>query len=243
MGILVFKILGGRFWAIAPSSYTHLGSFARVRVGSIPATDRYATSVQRSTIESIGKKYGCHTCGTRMRKFILAPLLQSSKSKISSEMISTARFVSDHMPPKSVAEQINSRWYNRIFGIKVNYRFFPQCITCSSTQGSILSKATQELRKYHFSSVLLKKGSMIPNLSQAGGGTNAYIHGLRPRWNHFTGGILASIAVVGNSNNKNGVIPNHDRYELWQRQCHNWSSRTFHNMYQTISSSLPKPRK
>ena len=66
------------------------------------------------------------------------------------------KFVSDHMPPKAVAEQMNERWYRKVLGLQVPYRFYPQCINCSTKQGSILSQATQELRKYHQSSSLLK---------------------------------------------------------------------------------------
>lgn len=173
VGLLAFKLLGGRFWAVSPSSYTHIGSFAKYR-GSIPATERYATSSQRAIIEKLGSKFGCHTCGTHMR---FSP--------------QSFRFVSDHMPPKAVAEQINNRWYNRLLQTKLKYRFYPQCITCSTKQGQILSKATQELKKHHFTN------RMVPNLSQAGGGTNAHMHGLRFRINHLTGGILASMSLVG----------------------------------------------
>mmetsp|Transcript_12061 Transcript_12061/g.17469 ORF Transcript_12061/g.17469 Transcript_12061/m.17469 type:complete len:194 (+) Transcript_12061:228-809(+) len=44
VGFVTFKLLGGRFWAVAPSSYTNLGSFAR---GSLKATMDYATKTER----------------------------------------------------------------------------------------------------------------------------------------------------------------------------------------------------
>lgn len=65
VGLIAFKGLGGRFWSISPSSYTHLGSFAR-RIYSLPATDAYATKSERILIKRFGKVSGCHTCGTRM---------------------------------------------------------------------------------------------------------------------------------------------------------------------------------
>lgn len=65
LGLLTFKLLGGRYWAIAPSSYTHLGSFARPRF-SLVATHKYASEVQRASIERMGRLIGCHTCGSRM---------------------------------------------------------------------------------------------------------------------------------------------------------------------------------
>jgi hypothetical protein len=200
-GIIVFKLLGGRFWSIAPSSYTHVGSFARP-YASIPASEKYATLTERTMMEKFGRRYGCHTCGSRM--------IFSTAG--------TTKFVGDHMPPKAVAEQINARWYRKLFNIPVKYRFYPQCIHCSGKQGSILSRATQELRNHHQfikSSWWLKRGSAIPDLSHAGGGTNAYNHGFRFRWHHMTGGILGGIAVIN--------TPPHDtngqyHYDQWHQQ-------------------------
>ena len=67
VGLIAFKGLGGRFWSVSPSSFTHLGSFAR-RMRSLPATDAYATKAQRKVINELGKTFGCHTCGDRMIK-------------------------------------------------------------------------------------------------------------------------------------------------------------------------------
>ena len=65
IGLIAFKGLGGRFWSVSPSSFTHLGSFART-INSIPATESYATLQQRTAIGKLGKVLGCHTCGDRM---------------------------------------------------------------------------------------------------------------------------------------------------------------------------------
>jgi hypothetical protein len=67
-GLLTFSLLGGRFWAIAPSTYTHLGSFARPSF-SMPATANYASKLQRLQLERMGRLAGCHTCGSRMMLF------------------------------------------------------------------------------------------------------------------------------------------------------------------------------
>jgi len=184
--MIAFKLLGGRFWAVAPSSFTNIGSFAR---GSIPATENYATAAQRSTLERMGSIFGCHTCGSH--RWLSSPLTRKAK------------FVGDHMPPKSVALQANARWYNRLLNRQVNFRFYPQCIKCSSKQGSILSAAVQQQIKR--------------NLSQAGGGANAHFHGLRPRLHHLTGGVIAGITVVGASD---GDIQkgNPRRYQALQKQ-------------------------
>jgi hypothetical protein len=131
IGLVAFKLLGGKFWAISPSSYTHLGAFAR---GSLPATERYATASQRAEVGKLGRIFGCHTCGARSRSF-----------------------VGDHMPPKVVAEQLAKRSW--LLGGKrhVQFRFYPQCVKCSGMQGGILSKATLELRNNRRASHQLHK--------------------------------------------------------------------------------------
>lgn len=173
LGLLTFKLLGGRCWAIAPSSYTDLGSFSR-RAMSIPATQKYATSAERSAMERMGRIAGCHTCGSRM-------LFKRG----------SFRFVGDHMPPKSVAERLNRRLHRRLLGWRVPFRFYPQCRDCSSVQGSILSKATFEMRQ---SKGLFSRNRL--DLSDA----PSYFHGWRPRIYHLTGGVLGATAVVGADN-------------------------------------------
>jgi hypothetical protein len=171
VGLIAFKLFGGRFWAISPSSYTNLGSFARPKLG-IPATNRYATNAQRTAVERIGRAMGCHTCGSRR----LIPLTRVTDA---------VKFVGDHMPPKAVATQLNQQWHRRLLGRTVSFRFFPQCVPCSSKQGSILAKASAQAFTQRI------------NLSGAGGGSQAYFHGFRPRPNHLAGGAIAALAVVG----------------------------------------------
>lgn len=125
IGLVAFKVLGGRFWGVSPSSYTHLGSFARF---SIPAGDGYATAAERAILEKIGDRWGCHTCGSKMwfREGI--------------------RFHGDHVPPRAVADQMNKRMWRKVLGIKTKFRFYPQCVDCSNVQGKILGQATRRLR-------------------------------------------------------------------------------------------------
>lgn len=195
IGLLAFKSLGGRFWAISPSSYTHLGSFAR---WSIPCTENYANAKQRVMIEKMGRKWGCHTCGSHM--YFSSATTASGK---------TYSFVGDHMPPKSVAKHMNDMWLRKVGLLpKVKFRFYPQCVTCSNAQGSILSKAGSNGSG-------LSSSSMAESMKGAGGGQTAHFHGLRPRINHLVGGVLAAATVVGASDAEinNG---NQRRLELWQ---------------------------
>lgn len=106
------------------------------------------------------------------------------------------KFVGDHMPPKSVANQMNNMLLRR-WGLlpKVKYRFYPQCANCSNAQGSILSKASSGLSNSRLPSFV-----KAANLVQAGSGRTAHFHGLRFRLNHATGGVLAAATIVNASN-------------------------------------------
>uniref|UniRef100_M4BSC9 Uncharacterized protein n=1 Tax=Hyaloperonospora arabidopsidis (strain Emoy2) TaxID=559515 RepID=M4BSC9_HYAAE len=60
MGLLCFKLLGGRTSALAPSPFADLGAF-HLKKASLPATADYATNVERGIIQEFGRLYGCHT--------------------------------------------------------------------------------------------------------------------------------------------------------------------------------------
>lgn len=77
MGVLCFKMLGGRMNAIAPSNFSNLGAF-HLKKASLPATVEYATSIERGIIQEFGRLYGCHTCGVKHG----------------------VKYHADHMPPK-----------------------------------------------------------------------------------------------------------------------------------------------
>lgn len=195
MGLVCFKLLGGRFWAVAPSSVTHLGSYARA---SIPATANYATAQQRLQIERLGRLWGCHTCGSHRWFSFPRP-----------GGVPGAQFVGDHMPPRSVAQQLETSLWYRFLRRKVHYRFYPQCIQCSNKQGSLLSKASAALQT--------RRGSAAARRLAAVGGDRAasYNHGWQPRLAHWSGGILAAIAVV-NTQPADLVDENRWRYAQWQ---------------------------
>ena len=175
--MLLFKGLGGRFWSISPSSFTNLGSFARV---SLPATDAYATEAQRSMIETLGRRFGCHTCGSHMFLSKSSPVL----------------FHADHMPPRSVAKQINSRWYRKLLRLApIKQRFYPQCVTCSNKQGKLLGTATNRIRDAMNKGGIKLKTKTSLNLAKAGGGKKAHFHGFRPRISNLSGGLIAAITL------------------------------------------------
>ena len=67
-GVVVFKVLGGRFRVVLPSNLFKPGAFAN---DWIPARwEQYAAHYERHLMQQIGRKHGCHSCGTRRGKFI-----------------------------------------------------------------------------------------------------------------------------------------------------------------------------
>ena len=177
VGLIVFKLMAGRFWAVAPSSFTSLGSFARA---SLPASSNsYASSSQRAAIERIGSLSGCHTCGSRM--------MFSIGKKVS--------FHADHMPPNAVVKQMNENWFRKKTGMFVKQRFYPQCTNCSGIQGGILASASNELKKFKSTNSFAKLSAKKPNLWRSGGGKLAHFHGLRFRISHLTGAVIAGLTV------------------------------------------------
>lgn len=94
------------------------------------------------------------------------------------------KFHGDHIPPVSVAKQINSRWYRKPFRWKVSQKFYPQCRNCSNKQGGLLSKAISAGHK---------------NLHRVGGGEESYFHGKRLRIGHLTGGAVAAVSIGNES--------------------------------------------
>ncbi|KAJ7376366.1 hypothetical protein OS493_035111 [Desmophyllum pertusum] len=85
--LVVFKLLGGKFRSVLPSSLIHPGAFAR---GYIPAKGQnYASVAVRQKLTLLGKKYGCHSCGKRWR----------------------TSFVGDHMPPNKLVRKGQRQWF------------------------------------------------------------------------------------------------------------------------------------
>ena len=114
------------------------------------------------------------------------------------------RFHGDHIPPVSVAKQLNERWYRKKLGWKVSQKFYPQCRDCSNKQGGLLAKAVNTGHK---------------NLHSVGGGGESYFHGRRIRIGHMAGGIVA-VTTVGNGVDGNGVlIASRERV----RQIYDWT--------------------
>ncbi|OWZ10215.1 hypothetical protein PHMEG_00016968 [Phytophthora megakarya] len=125
MGLLCYRLLGGRMSALAPSPFANLGAF-HLKKASLPATAEYATSVERGIIQEFGRLYGCHTCGVKQG----------------------VRYHADHMPPKLVAKRTDEQFLRKILGRKTPFRFYPQCESCSNQQGSVVKQWKSTLKMH-----------------------------------------------------------------------------------------------
>lgn len=130
------------FISALPSSVNVLGVFAKT-FASVSSSSFAATSSEKSKIQVLGRLYGCHHCGSR----------QIIKNRMKG-------FIADHMPPTKIVNELNSKFWRKLFGLKVTQRLFPQCQSCFLLQGPAvrLNKHVvvyhTSLRLYHFSPVI-----------------------------------------------------------------------------------------
>ncbi len=84
---VIFRALGGRFSSVLPSSLVRPGAFARECLPS--KGPEYATHGQKNLIQTLGRKYGCHSCGRRW----------------------LTQFVADHQPPSNTLKNSLTQQY------------------------------------------------------------------------------------------------------------------------------------
>ena len=109
-GVVFFRALGGRFKSVVPSHLHYPGAFAKQW---IPAHSvKYANGTEKEIIQSIGNKYGCHSCGTRRVK----------------------QYFADHQPPNVLIKARNAIQNDG----KTMQQFYPHCPKCSDHQGKSL---------------------------------------------------------------------------------------------------------
>ena len=109
---ILFRALGGRFSSVLPSHLLKPGAFAQEW---IPVRSTQASERQRHVIRELGRRHGCHSCGTR----------------------SVRQFHADHQPPNKVHSTHNSPDAKNV----ITQRLYPQCNKCSNSQGALLSQS------------------------------------------------------------------------------------------------------
>ena len=115
-GVIMFRALGGRYSSMVPSHLHVPGCFAR---HWIPAYSiEYANVTQKNLIQEIGRKYGCHSCGTKRIK----------------------QYYADHQPPnKLIKASLGPLGKTVEQNGRHLQRFYPQCPSCSLRQGHSLA--------------------------------------------------------------------------------------------------------
>jgi hypothetical protein len=153
-----------------------ISSDAASQGGSLPATLAYATDAQRQTLATLGRRFGCHTCGATRVELTRAGA--AAKSGLLRGDVPS--WVADHMPPVKYVALRNQMLWRRLTGCTVTQRFFPQCSKCSLVQSAaVRSHAAPSLVSHHW------LGSR--NVRGPWGAWRPY---------HLTGGALAAAAVA-----------------------------------------------
>ena len=105
--MVIFRALGGRFSSVLPSHLMRPGSFARE--GILAGGAQNASEPKRATIQLLGRRHGCHTCGRRR----------------------IPHFIADHQPPtKLLASGETTPTFQQLL---------PHCPSCSGRQGGLLA--------------------------------------------------------------------------------------------------------
>jgi hypothetical protein len=122
IGVAVYIALDGvLFRTVFPSSSIALGAYAHTRrtlKGSVKSASAAASQSQRLSIQQIGRRFGCHQCGSR-------------------QIFPKLKFISDHMPPTKYVEEQSAKWWRRRLGLQLmSQRLWPQCQSCFSVQGA-----------------------------------------------------------------------------------------------------------
>ena len=126
---MIWRCLGGRFASVAPSDLWRRGAFAfsgpaaqGVPVPMVSSGQAvYADSVARSQLQTLGKQYGCHSCGIT-RAWRWDTFFKRGAGAGRWGIYKT--FHADHQPPVKFARPGEAQ------------RFFPQCPTCSTLQAA-----------------------------------------------------------------------------------------------------------
>lgn len=116
VGWTTFLVLENQhFRTCFPSSIISLGVFGHLKhrwKRSVETDSPSTTPAQRAEIQLLGKKYGCHQCGSRQ-------LGLSWLWRRKGGMKNSNSFIADHMPPTKIAELESKKWWRRLFKSKV----------------------------------------------------------------------------------------------------------------------------
>ncbi|KAL3159584.1 hypothetical protein ABBQ38_009997 [Trebouxia sp. C0009 RCD-2024] len=170
MGIILYKMMGGRYRNVMPSDLFKRGALAR---GSLPAPGkRYASENFRDELRILMRRDGCHHCGKKQGRTVgdhIPPNKQvwgSSKDLTSQvqELMGTSRRKPLRTKPPGTSK--NSLWLRvqRWLGFHpiLPQRYYPQCTSCSNKQSQAVKMDKRTLvvhmagpRPWHYAGVLV----------------------------------------------------------------------------------------
>lgn len=131
LGLGMYLLLERKgFKTVLPSSILTTGAYANFARGAVEASGAVASASQRLKIQTLGKLYGCHHCGTK-------------------QLFTANKFIADHMPPTKFVNEMNKKWWRRMLKITVEQKLLPQCQKCFSKQGSAVASNFHR-PVYHF---------------------------------------------------------------------------------------------
>jgi hypothetical protein len=113
IGVIWFKAVGGKLNSICGSDLFRAGGFAKDFV--LVVRDGIVSKSQKSMIQKIGMKFGCHSCGRSLR-------------------IWERRFIADHVPPTNFKGKVEQG----VDSFHVQ-KLFPHCPTCAGKQGNAVA--------------------------------------------------------------------------------------------------------
>ena len=139
--LIAFRQLGGRWISILPSDVRMTGAFARASLPA-PKGKEYASPSQRTAIQRLGRRFGCHTCGQRRFASLFhgdhMPPNRYAHADTRSTLLKQSPYDRKTSRFKHVDESFVQRWVlswqSKTKPLRKQQRFYPQCPTCSSHQ-------------------------------------------------------------------------------------------------------------
>ncbi|BDA44783.1 hypothetical protein COCOBI_06-2610 [Coccomyxa sp. Obi] len=159
MGITLFKLMGGRFRNLMPSSLLHPGACA---VESLPAPgSEYASQMAKGELRRLFKRDGCHHCGRRNGRVIgdhIPPnkLMHGSGGTQKAIQQITASLGFTQPSAKAPLGRLSGKIGQLLMGKSrarlagpARQRYFPQCNLCSNKQSNAV-RMGKDLLVFHF---------------------------------------------------------------------------------------------
>ncbi|EIE18854.1 hypothetical protein COCSUDRAFT_59782 [Coccomyxa subellipsoidea C-169] len=159
MGITLFKLMGGRFRNLMPSSLLRPGACA---VESLPAPgSEYASQMAKGELKRLFHRDGCHHCGRRNGRVIGDHI---PPNKLMHGPAGTQKAIQQITSSLGFSESSSKAPFSRLSGklgqilmgkgrVRVagpaRQRYYPQCALCSGKQSNVV-RMGKDMLVFHF---------------------------------------------------------------------------------------------